>query len=73
MTKFPNLSAEMVRRDVSCDSLAKSVDVCDRTMRNKLAGRVPFTWPEVRTIHWRFFPDVPLDTLFEERAEQTST
>lgn len=64
MAKYPNLVAEMARRDVSCAAIARSLKVCDKTAKNKVAGRVEFTWPEAKTIHTQFFPDVQIDVLF---------
>lgn len=43
MVKFPNLEAEMVRRDVSNKKIAETIGVCERTLRNKMIGRVSFT------------------------------
>lgn len=65
MAMYPNLAAEMARRNVRSDDIAKSINVCNRTARNKLAGRVPFTWPEAKTIRNQFFPDIAMDVLFE--------
>lgn len=72
MVKFPNLEAEMVRRDVSNKKIAEAIGVCEKTLRNKMTGRVSFTWPEVRTIRGTFFEDMTLDELFATSDERDS-
>ena len=72
MVKYPNLEAEMVRRAVSREDMAQSINVRDRTIRNKLTGRTPFTWPEVKRIRTQFFPDIPMDVLFASADERPS-
>jgi hypothetical protein len=70
MVKFPNLEAEMVRRDVSNKKIAETIGVCERTLRNKMIGRVSFTWPEVKKIRGTFFADMTLDELFTTSDER---
>ncbi len=74
MLKYPNLGAEMVRRNVTNKDIAQSIHVCTRTFQNKLSGRVAFTWPEVKAIRKQFFPDLTLDELFlmQDEAEKDS-
>lgn len=72
MVMYPNLEAEMIRRDVSHDSIAQSINVKSRTVRNKLSGKTPFTWPEVKTIRKNFFSDIPVEVLFATAAERSS-
>ena len=62
---YPTLEREIAGR------IAESIKVCNKSLNNKLSGRVAFTWPEVETINNRFFPDMRPEVLFA-RAEQDS-
>lgn len=59
-----NLRAEMVRRQVSIEDIAKLLGVAVTTARNKLAGRTPFTVNEALKIQKSVFPDKEIDYLF---------
>ena len=69
MVTYPVLAGEIAKRGIRKNAIAKSIGVCDKSLNNKLNGRVPFTWPEVRTIRHQFFPDIPPDELFAEAAD----
>lgn len=66
MVRYPILAGEIAKRGIKKKDIAKSIGVCDKSLRNKLAGNAPFTWPEVKTIRHQFFPDLDPDYLFEE-------
>lgn len=66
MVRYPILAGEIAKRGIKKKAIAKSIGVCDKSLRNKLAGNTPFTWPEVKTIRHQFFPDLDPDYLFEE-------
>jgi len=72
MVLFPVLIGEMAKREVSKKAMADSVGLCSRAMNNRLNGKIPFTWPEVRAIRKNFFPDIPLEKLFTQ-ADQDVT
>lgn len=72
MVYYPTLIGEMAKREIQRKALAECIRVCDKAMRNKLDGKSPFTWPEVKKIRHKFFPDIPPDELFETRAERDS-
>lgn len=63
---YRNLMAEMVRRDLTADDLAKIIKINPRTVRNKLFGRTEFKWPEVIMIRDSIAPDKTLEELFEK-------
>ena len=69
MTEYPVLAGEITKRGVKKKTIAQSIGVCDKSLNNKLNGRVQFTWSEVRTIHKTFFPDIPPDVLFAEAGD----
>ena len=64
MVYFPVLAGEIAKRGIKKKTIAESIGVCDRSFNNKMNGRVPFTWDEVKTIRGRFFPDMEPDKLF---------
>lgn len=66
MVYYPMLEREIAGRGIKKKAIAESINVCNKTLNNKLTGRVPFTWPEVSTIRNRFFPDVEPDVLFAQ-------
>ena len=69
MVYYPTLEREIAGRGIKKKTIAESIHVCNRSLNNKLSGRVPFTWPEVSEIRNRFFPDMAHDVLFA-KAEQ---
>lgn len=64
MVLYPTLIGEMAKREVQKKMIARSIGICDKALNNKLSGKTPFTWPEVKTIRHIFFPDIDPDTLF---------
>lgn len=63
---FPNLKAEMARRNIKVTDLASSIGVTPKTVYNRLSGRTEFTLSEMLTIKRRYFPDLTLDYLFNK-------
>lgn len=69
MVYYPVLVSEMAKREIAKKEVAQSIGVCGRAFSNKLNGKAPFTWPEVRKIQEDFFPDISLDKLFATANE----
>lgn len=67
MLPYPNLTAEIAKRGIKKKVIAESIGVSTRTLRNRLNGSIPFSWPEVSTIIQRFFPDLKPDYLFAKQ------
>lgn len=65
MVTYPVLVGEIAKRGIKKKTIAQSIGICDKSLSNKLNGRVPFTWPEVKTICYQFFPDMAPDVLFD--------
>lgn len=71
MVYYPTLEGEIARRGIKKIAIAKSLNICSKTLANKMHGRVPFTWPEVQTIKTQFFPDMkPEDLLARAETER---
>ena len=71
MVLYPVLVGEIAKRGIKKKVIAESIGVCDKSLNNKLNGRVPFTWPEVKLIRHRFFPDMDPEYLFKRADEVT--
>lgn len=65
---FPNLEAEMARKNLVQADFAKALKLNLSTMNSKLnvTGRLKFT--EAAAIRDNFFPDLSLDYLFQTRS-----
>lgn len=61
---FNRLDALMKQNRVTQAQLAQCTSKTERSIRNKLAGRQPFTLEEAIAIRNRFFPDEELEALF---------
>lgn len=72
MARYPVLVGEIAKRGIKKKTIAESIGVCDKSLNNKMNGRVPFTWPEVKTIRHRFFPDMDPDYLFSESTDESA-
>lgn len=72
MVYYPTLEREIAGRGIKKKTIAESIGVCNKSLNNKLSGRVPFTWPEVFIIKNRFFPDMTPESLFARSDQQGS-
>lgn len=67
---YPVLISEIAKRGIKKKRVAQSIGVCYKSLNNKLTGKSPFTWPEVKSIRRQFFPDITPDELFSTEIEQ---
>lgn len=65
MVYYPTLAGEIAKRGIKKKTIAEHLGICNKSLNNKLSGRVPFTWEEVKLIRSQFFPDMSPDDLFE--------
>ena len=61
---YPNLTKAMADREIRLRTIAESIGITERALRNKLTGATEFTWKEVCAIQARFFPDQTKEGLF---------
>lgn len=61
---YPILTAEIAKRGIKKNAIARQLGISERTLYNKLAGEAAFTWPEVVAINSCFFPDYDPTKLF---------
>lgn len=69
MVHYPTLIGEMAKREIQRKALAQCIGVYEKSLRNKIDGKAPFTWPEVKKIRRVFFPDIAPDDLFATEEE----
>ena len=63
---FPNLRAEMARRNLSIQDVAKAIKTGRETAGAKLSGQRPIHLDEAITITDTFFPNEDVRHLFEK-------
>ena len=66
---FPNLNAELARRDLTLKSLAELTGINYETLKNKASGTTEFKRNEMYTIKKKAFPNCSVDYLFAESNE----
>lgn len=70
MVLYPVLCGEIAKRGIKKKTIAESLEISDRALRNKMCGKTPFTWDEVQMILHRFFPDMLPEQLFERAKDE---
>lgn len=63
---YPNLRAELARKNMTYQELAKILGIAESTMSLKVNGKYDFTLDECQTIKKAINVDVPLEELFEK-------
>ena len=58
------LRGKIEERGVKRQAIANALGITTKTLRNKLNGTAPITWPEACVIQSKFFPDIEKDNLF---------
>ena len=64
--RYPVLADEIAKRGIKKKAIAERLGISIRTLWNKMHGKAPFTWDEVKVICEEFFPDMEPRQLFEE-------
>lgn len=64
---YPNLRAEMARRNISVKQLAETLGVNRDTVTRKLSKRSPLYLDEAFQISKILFPDIDFNYLFENQ------
>lgn len=65
---FPNVRAEMGRKNITLEILSKEVGCTIGTLSLKLNGKYPITLNEAKTIKKVLGVALPLEELFEEAS-----
>lgn len=64
---YPNLRAEMARKDITIQEIATKLNKQGGTISEKFSGKKGFYLREAFAIQRIFFPDLSLEYLFEEK------
>lgn len=67
-----NLKAEIARFDIKISDLQRVLNCSERTVRNKLNGSSALTYPEAKKIKDAFFPECPMEYLFDDEPSEAS-
>lgn len=65
---FPNLNAEMARKNITRASLANKIHKTPTTLSLKLNGKAPITLSECMEIKEALETDLSVDYLFETKG-----
>ena len=65
MAKYPNLKAELARKNLTLDDVAKLLGKTTRTAGEKVRGVTEFSLSEAMTIRDVLFPGCTLEYLFK--------
>lgn len=68
-----NLSAEMVRFNISINDVARVINKTPRATKNRINGTVEITSDDIRTIRDAFFKHCTLDYLLDETPWRINT
>lgn len=63
---YNNLEAEIVRRRIKKQDIAKEIGRTYNTLNLKIAGKYQFTYDEALTIQEKFFPECDFKELFKK-------
>ncbi len=63
--KYKTLSRLIIDRGVKKSVIAKRLGISPKTLCGKIRGDTGFIFDEAKIIRDEFFPDVPLEHLFE--------
>lgn len=66
---YRNLIAEMARRGLNAEDIARAIEKNVRTARDKLNGKYPFSFNEAIRIKRAYFTGMDLEYLFAETPE----
>lgn len=67
---YPNLRAEMGRRNVDLSTLAEALGITLQTVSRKFNGKNDWTYHEAVKVKRYLDVDMPIEELFEEKEEE---
>lgn len=63
---YPNVKAEMARRNMTALTLSEKTGIPYSTLTPKLAGKTPITIKEAKLIKRELHTELPIDELFDD-------
>lgn len=70
---YSNLEAEIVRKRLKKNVIAKAIGKTYNTLGLKISGKYPFTYDEALKIHEEFFPECDFKELFKKDEIQEAS
>lgn len=67
---YGNLKAEMGRKNITIEEIAKEIGVHRNSASNKINGSSSFSIEEAMKIKGKFFPDLEYKYLFQTESEE---
>jgi transcriptional regulator with XRE-family HTH domain len=65
---YPNVKAEIARKGITLEVIAKALGITLTTLSLKMNGKYQFTLKEAKKIKNVLGVDIPLEVLFEEAS-----
>lgn len=62
---YPMLESLIAERNIRLSEICKALEIDAKTLWNKRRGKTDFTLSEALKIQSVFFPDIPLEELFQ--------
>lgn len=66
---YPNLEAEIARKDITKTEIADGINMPRSTFTQKIGGKFEFTVGEAKRIQKKYFPEYSIEYLFKKRGE----
>ena len=63
--EYKVLEEKLQERGIRKTTIAKRLNISEKTLQNKLSKKTQFTWEQVCIIQNVFFPDITKDCLFK--------
>lgn len=60
-----NLKAEMARKKIKNEDIAKEINTTERTVIRKINEESDILWNEIKTIQKKFFPELEIEYLMK--------
>ena len=72
VVNLSNLEAEMKRKSISRSDIADIINVSYRTIHAKFNGESEWSYADCVKVRERYFPDMPLEYLFQIDSTDTT-
>ena len=66
---YPFLVGEIAKRGIKKKEIAESTEISYKAFYNKMLGKNDFSLTEAMTIQKNYFPEIPLETLFQHEPQ----
>ena len=63
---YPKMEYMIIKRGIKKRAIAYGLGISERSLYNKLKGKVAFTWPEIEILQKDFFPDMTKEQMLNK-------